>query len=271
MSDAAPVYETVLFELRDRVAHVTLNRPGAGNAISVALARDLEAALRRCREDEAVRAVMLAGAGASFCVGGDLKAFQAEGAGVSSYVGEILRRFHPAIEHIAAMRAPVIAAVHGAAAGGGMSLACACDLIVAAETARFTLAYTRIGLSLDGASSYFLPRLIGQRRALELALTNRTLSAREALDWGLVTAVAPDMALRDEAAALAAQLAVGAPLALGGAKRLLRASAGMGDGPSLNEQMEAEQRLIQTLAGSDDGREGIAAFLARRAPGFSGR
>lgn len=270
MSDAAPAYETVLLEVRDHIAHITLNRPGVGNAISVALARDLEAALRRCREDEAVRAVVLAGAGANFCVGGDLKAFQAEGAGVSGYVGEILRHFHPAIGHIAAMRAPVIAAVHGAAAGGGMSLACACDLIVAAEGARFTLAYTRIGLSLDGASSYFLPRLIGLRRALELAMTNRTLSAREALDWGLVTAVVPDATLLDAAETLAGQLATGAPLALGAAKRLLRASGGIGGSASLSEQMDEEQRLIQALAGSADGREGIAAFLARRTPDFSG-
>lgn len=267
MSDAAPSYETLLFEVRDRVAHITLNRPGAGNALNVALARDLEDALRRCREDEAVRAVVLAGAGANFCVGGDLKAFQAEGGGVSAYVGEILRHFHPAIGHIAAMRAPVIAAVHGAAAGGGLSLACACDLIAAAGSARFTLAYTRIGLSLDGASSYFLPRLVGLRRALDLALTNRTLGAREALDWGLVTTVVPDATLGEAAEALAGGLAAGAPLALGEAKRLLRVS----DAANLTGQMDEERRLIQALAGSDDGREGIAAFLARRAPDFTGR
>ncbi|HEY7833020.1 MAG TPA: enoyl-CoA hydratase-related protein [Ktedonobacterales bacterium] len=270
MPDPARADDTVLLEMRDGVAHVTLNRPGAGNALNVELARDLEAALRRCREDEAVRAVVLAGAGANFCVGGDLKAFTAAGVRVADFIGEILTHLHPAVAHIAAMRAPVIAAVHGAAAGGGMSLACACDLIVAAESARFTLAYTRIGLALDGSSSYSLPRLVGQRRALELALTNRTLSAQEALDWGLITAMAPDAALADEAAALARMLAGGAPLALGAAKRLLRANGDESLG-GLVAQMDEERRTIQALAASHDGQEGIAAFLARRPPNFTGR
>lgn len=270
MPDTAPAYDTLRFEMREGVAHLTLNRPGAGNALNVALARDLEVALRRCREDAAVRAVVLAGAGANFCVGGDLNAFTAEGEHIADYIGAILSHLHPAIADIAAMRAPVIAAVHGAAAGGGMSLAMACDLIVAAESARFTLAYTRIGLALDGSSSYSLPRLIGLRRALELALTNRTLAAREALEWGLVTTVAPDATLADEAAALAGKLAAGAPLALAAAKRLLRTSGNdsLGD---LTAQMDEEQRAIQALAGSEDGREGIAAFLARRPPSFTGR
>lgn len=270
MSDAAPTYETLLFEVRDQVAHLTLNRPGAGNALNVELARDLEAALRRCRDDEAVRAVVLAGAGANFCVGGDLKAFTAASDRIADYIGDILSHLHPAIAHIAAMRAPVMAAVHGAAAGGGMSLACACDLVVAAESARFTLAYTRIGLALDGSSSYSLPRLIGTRRALDLALTNRTLSAREALDWGLITAVAPDATLADEAARLAATLAAGAPLALGAAKRLLRAS-GNDALSDLTAQLDEERRTIQMLAASHDGQEGIAAFLGRRSPDFTGR
>lgn len=265
MADSAE-YETLLLVVRDHVAHITLNRPNAGNALNAETARDLEAALRRCREDAAVRAVMLTGAGANFCVGGDLKAFEAQGAHLPAYIAEILAHLHPAIAHIAAMDAPVIAVVNGAAAGGGMSLACACDLILAAESARFTLAYTRIGLSLDGSSSYFLPRLIGLRRTLELALTNRALSAREAQDWGLVTTVVTDGALAEAAETLAARLASGAPQALGAAKRLLRGSFA----ESLAAQMDHEQEMIQALAGTSDGREGIGAFLAKRAPTFTG-
>lgn len=266
MTDTPEQYETLLFDVRERVAHITLNRPSAGNALNVQLARDLDAALGHCRQDNEIRAVLLSGAGANFCVGGDLKMFDSLGERLPEYIGEILRHLHPAISQIAEMRAPVIAVVQGAAAGGGMSLACACDLMVAAESARFTLAYTRIGLAMDGSSSYYLPRIVGLRRATELALTNRTLSAREALDWGLVTAVVADGELERAAEALAGRLAGGAPQALGGAKRLLHGSFG----ESLAAQMDHEQTMIQTLAGTDDGREGIGAFLAKRPPRFTG-
>jgi 2-(1,2-epoxy-1,2-dihydrophenyl)acetyl-CoA isomerase len=147
-----------------------------------------------------------------------------------------------------------------------MSFVLAADLVVAAESAKFTMAYTRAGLSPDGGSTYFLPRIVGARRALELALTNRVLSAREAHDWGLVTRVVPDAALGAEAQALAAQLASGATRAYGAAKRLLHHSFA----ESLETQMELEAQAIAERARGTDAREGIAAFIAKRAPRFGG-
>ena len=174
--------------------------------------------------------------------------------------------FHGAISRFAWMDAPLITAVNGAAGGGGMSIAIMGDLVIAARSAKFTLAYTRIGLTPDGSSSYFLPRVIGVRRTMELALTNRTLSAEEALEWGLVNRVVDDEDCLDEAMALAGELAAGPTRAFGGVKKLLAAT--FGDG--LEGQMEREARFIAQMAGGDDVAEGIAAFLAKRKANFIG-
>jgi 2-(1,2-epoxy-1,2-dihydrophenyl)acetyl-CoA isomerase len=160
----------------------------------------------------------------------------------------------------------VIAAVNGSAGGAGMSLCLFADLVLAAESAKFTLAYTRAGLSPDGGSTYFLPRIIGVRRALELALTNRVLTAKEALDWGIVTRVVPDAELQAEAQTLAKQLAAGATRAFGAAKRLLHHSSS----ESLETQMELEAQAIADQARTRDAREGIAAFIAKRPASFRG-
>jgi 2-(1,2-epoxy-1,2-dihydrophenyl)acetyl-CoA isomerase len=200
-------------------------------------------------------------------MGGDLRSFSAQDERLPAHLKEVLDHLHAAISHFVRMDAPVIAAVNGVAAGGGMSLACACDLAIAAESARFTMAYTRVGLSPDGAGSYFLPRLVGLRRALDLTLTNRMLSAREALEWGLVSRVVPDAALREEADALAAALAGGASRALAAAKRLLRDSWN----ETLETQMAEELHSIAAMTRTADAREGIGAFLEKRAPRFSGR
>lgn len=258
---------TVLLEVRDAVARLTLNRPQAANTLSLELAAALHDAALRCGDDPAVRAVIITGAGNTFSAGGDLKSFAAQGEQLPAHLKELVDHFHAAISHFARMDAPVIAAVNGVAAGGGMSLACACDFVVAAESARFTMAYTRAGLSPDGASTYFLPRLVGLRRALELTLTNRLLSAAEALEWGLVTRVVPDARLTEEVDALAAQLAAGAPRALGAAKRLL------GDSwtETLETQMAHERHSLAAMARTSDAREGIAAFLEKRWPSFTGQ
>jgi 2-(1,2-epoxy-1,2-dihydrophenyl)acetyl-CoA isomerase len=261
-----PDYQTLLFDVAAGVATITLNRPDAANALTLEMARDLADAALRCDEDPAIRAVLITGAGRFFCAGGDLRSFSAQGEGMPAHMKDLLGHLHAAIARFARMDPPVIAAVNGVAAGAGMSLACLTDLALAGEGARFTMAYTRAGLSPDGSGTFHLPRLVGLRRALELTLTNRMLSAREALDIGLLNEVVPDGELAERAKALAAGLAAGPTGAFGEAKRLLRA----GWNETLETQMETEGRVLAARARSTDGREGIAAFLEKREPRFAG-
>ena len=259
-------FETLLYETRDGVAYITLNREAAANAINLQMGRDLMLAALRCDEDPGVRAVLIRAKGKIFCAGGDLGSFSSAGEGMPRLLKELTTYLHAAISRFARMRAPVVAAVHGSAAGAGFSLACASDLLVCAESARFTLAYTRVGLTPDGSSTYYLPRLIGTRRALELMLTNRVLSSQEALAWGLVNRVVADDQLAQESESLARQLATGPTLAFGGVKQLLLSSAN----ESLETQMEHEARAIADAARSSDAREGIEAFFAKRRAKFNG-
>jgi 2-(1,2-epoxy-1,2-dihydrophenyl)acetyl-CoA isomerase len=256
----------VLFEVRDHVGHIMLNRPDAANAMNFELAKELEEVSLRCDEDPAVRAVLLSGAGKMFCGGGDLKAFAAQPpAQLPAYLKKVTLYLHKAIHRFARMKAPVVIAVNGNAGGGGMSLALAGDIVIAGESSRFTMAYTRVGLTPDGSSTYYLPRLIGLRRTMELALTNRTVTAREAEAMGLITRVVADGELMMHAEGLANELAHGATRAFGGVKRLLYASANT----SLDEQMELETEWIAEAARTRDAQEGIAAFLGKRAPKFT--
>lgn len=268
ISDATPD-SIVLLDIHDRIAHITLNRPTAMNALTLEMARALLDVAMRCDETTGVRAVVLSGAGKMFCAGGDVKQFvvESEGERLPAYVRAITTYLHAAISCLARMNAPVIAAVEGGAAGGGMSLALACDLVVAAESARFTAAYTRIGLCPDGSMTYSLARLVGMRRALELTLTNRALSAREALDWGMITALAPDGEALRQADALASQFAQGPTLAYGATKRLIH----QGWAESLETQMAAESQAIAAMSATADASEGMRAFLAKRAPEFTGK
>jgi 2-(1,2-epoxy-1,2-dihydrophenyl)acetyl-CoA isomerase len=259
-------YTTIRYELSDHVARITLNRPDAGNALDGPMGRELMHAAIRASEDRAVRAVLLTGAGRMFCAGGDLKSFAAQGEELPAHLKELAGMLHLTISRLVRMDAPLIVAVNGAAGGGGMSFVLAADLVIAAESAKFAMAYTRAGLSPDGGSTYFLPRIIGVRRALELALTNRVLNAREAYEWGLVTRVVADAELMTQAGALAAQLAAGATQAYGAAKRLLHHSFA----ESLETQMELEAQAIAAQARGADAREGIAAFIAKRSPKFGG-
>ncbi len=256
---------TLRFELADHVARLTLDRPEA-NALDLDLARALMQAAMRCDHDPEVRAVLLTGAGRFFCAGGDLRAMTGYGAALPTGLKELTVYLHAAVSHFVRMRAPLVIAVNGAAAGAGMSLAAAGDLVLAAESATFTMAYTAAGLVPDGAATWLLPRLIGLRRTQELMLTNRRLTAPEAHAWGLVTRVVADDRLADEAATLAASIARGPTVAFGGVKRLLCESFAGG----LESRMEAEGRGIAAVAGTTDGREGIAAFLERRRPTFRG-
>jgi 2-(1,2-epoxy-1,2-dihydrophenyl)acetyl-CoA isomerase len=254
----------VLFDVRDGIARITFNRPEAGNALDPSLMHEFLDAAESLGERDDVGAVILAGAGRAFSVGGDLRFMHDAGDDVANAVYGLASTLHAGIEALAALHAPVIAAVRGAAAGAGMSLALAADLVLAAESATFVLGYSAIGLSLDGGASWTLPRLVGHRRAIELALLNERLSAKRALELGIVTRVVADDALEAETEALARRLTAGPIGAYGAIKRLLRAS----ETTPLTEQLADEAHTISGLAASPDGREGILAFLDKRAPHF---
>jgi 2-(1,2-epoxy-1,2-dihydrophenyl)acetyl-CoA isomerase len=260
-------FQNLRYEVADGVAAITLDRPDAANAIDLALARELMQVAIRCDEDSRVRAVLLTGAGKMFCPGGDLKSFASAGDGLPSLLKEITTHLHAATSRFTRMAAPLVVAVNGTAAGAGFSIAISGDLVLMAESAKLAMAYTAAGLSPDGSSTWFLPRLIGLRRAQELMLTNRRLSSAEALAWGLVNQVVPDAELAATAGALAKQLAAGPTRAYGEVKKLLASTFS----ESLETQMELEARGIATMAGGADGREGIEAFVAKRAAKFTGR
>ncbi len=260
-------FKTLLFDVKDNVAHITLNRPDAANSINEDMGKDLMHAALRCDEDPEIRAVLISGTGKIFSGGGDLNAFLAKGNQLPYYVKEITTYLHSAMSRFTRMDAPVVAAVHGAAAGAGLSIAIACDIVVAAETTRFMVAYTRAGLVPDGSSTYFLPRLVGLKRSLELTLTNRMFSAKEALEWGLITRVVPDNELLAQAKAIALQLASGPTRAYGISKRLLHS----GWVETLETQMENESQAIANSARTADAREGISAFLGKRPPKYKGK
>ena len=260
-------YQNLLLETRDHVATITLNRPEAYNALDLGLGRDLFHATLEVDEDPDVRCVVITGAGKAFCAGGNVKDFADNLARIGILVKELTTYLHGAVSRLARSNKPVIMAVNGVAAGGGLSFALSGDVVIAAESARFTMAYSKIAATPDGSSSYFLPRLIGLRRTLELYLTNRVLSAREALEWGLVTRVVPDAELRTAVDALARELAAGPTLAIGGAKRLFHQSTW----ESLETQMELEAQAIAASGHTEDFREGVTAFANKKTPTFKGR
>ena len=260
-------YENLTLERADGVATLTLNRPNAANSIDIPLARELMDAAIVCDDDPAIRAVILTGAGAMFSAGGDLRSFRTAGKDIGSRLKELTAYLHAAISRLVRMDAPLIAAVNGMAAGAGFSLAVAADLTIASDAAAFVMAYTAAGLVPDGSSTFFLPRRIGDRRARELMLTNRRLSAAEALDWGVVNQVVPAAELIPTAQKLARTLAAGPTRSFGATKALLNATFENG----LETQMELEARAIAGVSIGPDGQEGIAAFLEKRKPQFSGR
>ena len=260
------LYETLLFDVKDHVAHLTLNRPDDANALNMQMGKELFDVSIRCDEDPDVRAVLLTGTGKMFAAGGDLKSFHAMGDQMGSGLKELTVYFHAMVSRFSRMDAPLVVAVNGMAAGAGFSLAICGDLVLAARSAQFVMAYTAAGLTPDGSSSYYLPRIVGLRRAQELMLTNRRLSAEEALDYGLVTRVLDDDKLADEAVQLAAKLAQGPTKAFGGAKKLLADTFNH----SLEGQMELEARMIAAMAHTHDGPEGIDAFVNKRKPQFKG-
>jgi 2-(1,2-epoxy-1,2-dihydrophenyl)acetyl-CoA isomerase len=259
-------YQTITLELRDGVAHLTLNRPDAANGINQQLAEELLFAATSLADDASVRAVLLRGNGSRFCGGGDVKTFAAQGDSLAHYLRAITIPLHAALSQLVRLDAPIVAAVQGSAAGAGMGFVAASDIVVAAESTKFVMAYTGIGLTPDGSSSWFLPRVVGHRRALELALTNRVLTAAEALDWGLITRVVPDDELDTAAESIAMQLAAGPTLAFGGVKRLMHGSLEH----TLDQHLGLETEEIARTAGTLDAIEGVASFVAKRPAEFRG-
>jgi 2-(1,2-epoxy-1,2-dihydrophenyl)acetyl-CoA isomerase len=265
--EAAGRLRTVLLDFEDGVATLRLNRPDKGNAIDERMAGDLAEAATQIAERTDVRAVLITGNGPNFTVGGDLGLF----AGTArEQLPNRLRRmiddYHLAIERLTGIDAPVVAAVRGGAGGGGLGLMYIADIVVAAEDARFALGYGALGLTADGGNTWFLPRMVGMRRAQELFLLNRRITAQEAFTFGLVSRLAPDNQVENEAASLAAKLAAGPTRAFGAVRRMLRQSFDTG----LSDQLMAERDSIVVASITNDAQEGIAAFVARRRPQFRG-
>ena len=260
-------YETLRLDRAGAVATIALDRPQALNSLSLALGRDLSRAVVEVDADPTVRCVVVTGTGGAFCAGGDIREFDANASRIGAHVKELSASLHSAIARLAWMDKPVVCAVNGVAAGGGFGLAVCGDVVIAAESAKFAAAYARIAAAPDGAFTYFVPRLIGLRRAQELYFTDRTLTAREALDWGLVTRVVPDAELAPSAAALAERLATGPTRAFALAKRLFHETYASG----LETQMERESQAISRSSLTDDWSVATKAFLEKRRSEFSGR
>jgi 2-(1,2-epoxy-1,2-dihydrophenyl)acetyl-CoA isomerase len=254
----------LLFEREAGIARLTLNRPEAGNAINVGLAKALLEAAITCDQDETIRCVLLTGAGRFFCVGGDVASFATAGDQTPALLQEMTGYLHPAILRLMQMNKPLVVAVIGAVAGAGCSLALIGDIVLAAPSVHFTAAYTAIGLSPDGGTTWLLPRLLGMRRTQEIILTNRRVKADEAVQLGLVTRLTGESELMDEAAAVAANLAASAIRAIGRSRNLLLSSFDIG----LEDQLNREADSIAAAGGDAESREGIAAFLAKRKPNF---
>jgi 2-(1,2-epoxy-1,2-dihydrophenyl)acetyl-CoA isomerase len=244
------------------VLTITLNRPEVLNALDAAMHERLAQALAEAR-DAAVRAVVVTGAGRGFCVGQDLGEFRR-----IPQIGDALRgRYHPNVRAIRALEKPVIAAVNGAAAGAGLSLACVCDIRVAAESATFVPAFVNIGLVPDAGGPYFIQRLLGTPRAFEWMASGRRLSSAEALEWGLVSEVVEDSRLGERTAELAATWAALPTRAVAMTKQLFDHA----ERASLDDTLRLEAELQAQATQSEDFQEGVAAFLEKREPQFRGR
>ncbi len=257
----------IQLDTQDSVAWITINRPKAFNALNLPAMQELFEIANRISSDRTVRCAVLTGAGdKAYCAGGDVAGFASNADDIERLLKEMTAYLHSAISRFAWMDAPLIGAINGVAAGAGLSMAACTDLAIAAQSATFTSAYTKIGLTPDGSSTYFLSRILGHRRTMEMFLTNRVLSSDEALDWGLVNQVVPDDQLRETVHALAVKLAKGPTRAHGGVKKLLH----MALNDSMESQLERETRSIVQMSQTHDGHEGVKAFVEKRKPDFNG-
>lgn len=258
----------VLLNCKNSIAELVLNRPDQANGMTVEFLSALYDAVMAIHGNPEVKVVILRGNGKHFCAGGDVKVFVSKGEAMPDYLREATSLLQIVVGALIRLNAPVIASVHGfAAGGGGFGLVCASDFVIAAESAKFLTGATRAGMAPDAGSSVTLQNLVGFRKAMELFMRNPILSAEEARDLGIINTVVPDSELQAETMSLAEELALAAPLALAATKRLLWNGIGTGVETSLPE----ESRTVSALSGSEDAREALAAVIARRDPVFKGR
>lgn len=258
--------DTILAENRDQILYLTLNRPEAMNVVNGAMSDRMIEIGRSLPELAAgARVIVVRGAGRSFMAGGDIHEFKAHMSSIGEMLEPLIDGFHVFVHALADAPQPVLCSVQGAAAGGGFSLAVAGDLVIAADTAKFTVAYRKLGTSPDGGATYTLPRAVGQKRAMEMLLLSGQMTAAEAMEAGLVNRVVPADTLEEETLRMAGELAANAPAANAAMKRLLRASGGN----DLSEQLSSERKAFVGCAREPDFAEGVTAFLEKRAPVFS--
>ncbi|WP_166041819.1 2-(1,2-epoxy-1,2-dihydrophenyl)acetyl-CoA isomerase PaaG [Sphingosinicella sp. YJ22] len=257
-------YETIDFKLGGRVARLTLNRPDRLNSFTVQMHWEVADALGKLAD---ARCLVITGAGRGFCAGQDLND-RAVAPGEAVDLGESVERYYnPLIRKLTSLPMPVIARVNGVAAGAGANIALACDIVIAAKSAKFIQSFAAIGLIPDSGGTWVLPRLVGQARALGLALTGEPLPAEKAADWGLIWKAVEDDQLDGEVDGLAAKFAGGAPRGLAAIKRMIRESWGQ----SLDQELERQRDAMRELGFSEDYREGVRAFMEKRAPNFTGK
>jgi 2-(1,2-epoxy-1,2-dihydrophenyl)acetyl-CoA isomerase len=256
--------QSLRVEIREHVGCVTFARPESANTIDLQFGKEFLAAARRMQSTGGVRAVLMTGEGKHFCFGGDLRAMFATDADIQSYLSELTTDLHAGMDVFAQLDAPVIVAVNGTAAGAGLGLVLAADIAIAARTAKFTSAYTGVGLTPDAGCTFMLPRAIGHKRAMDMFLTNRVLKADQALAWGLISDIVEDEDLLQRARELAGRVACGPIGAFGAVKKLMAESQ-----PGFEAQLRRESSSIASRGATPEGCEGISAFLEKRPPRYS--